>query len=88
MQDLGEHIGLVISFSSILLVIIGFFVTGKFKKYDGYGKEIANCNKEMSSIKYNYLDRFGKVDSGIGEIREANARIEQKLDDLIKYKLQ
>ena len=84
MTDLAEHSGTIVSI--LAWVSTGFvFVLGAIMSYQI--KRITGVKSEMDKIKSNYLNKFNETNGGINELKVATARIEQKLDDLIDYKI-
>lgn len=62
--------------TTILISIVGYFVTRLIKANDDNQKAVSNyqvkTTKEMNEIKFNYLDRFDKVKD---QIQESEMRI-------------
>lgn len=62
--------------TTILISIVGYFVTRLIKANDDNQKAVSEyqvkTTKEMNEIKFNYLDRFDKVKD---QIQESEMRI-------------
>lgn len=62
--------------TTILISIVGYFVTRLIKANDDNQKAVSDyqvkTTKEMNEIKFNYLDRFDKVKD---QIQESEMRI-------------
>lgn len=83
MTDLAEHSATIVSV--LAWISTGFvFLLGAVLSYQV--RRVSAVKTEMKEIKENYLDRFAEANGGINDLKISTARIEQKLDDLIKYK--